>query len=458
MTTAEVVICGSGIAGIATAYYLAVHHSIKDVLLVDERPPLTFTSDKSTECYRNWWPGPGDAMVRLMNRSIDIMECLAAESSNRFLLNRRGYLFATADPERIQSYQEAGEQAARLGAGELRLHETAVASYQPFPANPEDFDSYPTGADLIVNRELIRRHYPYLAEKTIAILHVRRAGWLSAQQLGMYMLEQALRHGVRFQRGIVTGVVQKGNKVQRVLIKAASRDLDIATPVFVDAAGPYLKRVGAILGVNLPVFTELHMKVALNDYLGVVPRQAPLLIWGDPQKLPWSAAEKREFRREEESRWLLEQFPSGVHTRPEGGPGSQMILILWDYHNQVVEPEPAPMMDPLYPEIAIRGLAKMLPGMKAYSNKMPRPILDGGYYVKTVENRPLIGPLPTNGAFVIGALSGYGIMASCAAGELLATHIAGNTLPDYAPAFTLSRYEDPAYRHLLASWSETWQL
>ena len=37
--------------------------------------PLSLTSDKSTECYRNWWPGPGDAMVRLMNRSIDLCWC-----------------------------------------------------------------------------------------------------------------------------------------------------------------------------------------------------------------------------------------------------------------------------------------------------------------------------------------------------------------------------------------------
>src|SRR6059036_99005 len=95
---AEVVICGAGIAGIATAYHLAVRRGIADVVLVDERPPLTLTSDKSTECYRNWWPGPGDAMVAAMNRSIDLLEELARESGNVFRMNRRGYLFASADP------------------------------------------------------------------------------------------------------------------------------------------------------------------------------------------------------------------------------------------------------------------------------------------------------------------------------------------------------------------------
>ena len=99
--TSHVVICGAGIAGISAAYHLTVRHGVKDVILVDERPPLTLTSEKSTECYRNWWPGPGDAMVGLMNRSIDILEELAHESGNFFNLSRRGYLFVTADPARI---------------------------------------------------------------------------------------------------------------------------------------------------------------------------------------------------------------------------------------------------------------------------------------------------------------------------------------------------------------------
>src|SRR5512137_2623624 len=104
--TADVVICGAGIAGIAAAYHLSVKHGIKKVVLVDEGSPLSLTSDKSTECYRNWWPGPGDVMVRLMNRSIDILEELARASGDRFHMNRRGYLFATTDPGRIETFKQ----------------------------------------------------------------------------------------------------------------------------------------------------------------------------------------------------------------------------------------------------------------------------------------------------------------------------------------------------------------
>ena len=130
--TADVVICGAGIAGISTAYHLSVHTGVRHVILVDERPPLSLTSDKSTECYRNWWPGPGPAMVQMMNRSIDILEDLAEESGNRFNLNRRGYLFATADPARIEDFKTHAREAESLGAGALRIHDgqTAGLAYQ----------------------------------------------------------------------------------------------------------------------------------------------------------------------------------------------------------------------------------------------------------------------------------------------------------------------------------------
>ena len=68
-----VLICGAGLAGISAAWHLTVRHGVRDVVLVDDLPSLSLTSDKSTECFRNWWPGPGDAMVGLMNRNIEIM-------------------------------------------------------------------------------------------------------------------------------------------------------------------------------------------------------------------------------------------------------------------------------------------------------------------------------------------------------------------------------------------------
>jgi glycine/D-amino acid oxidase-like deaminating enzyme len=132
--------------------------------------------------------------------------------------------------------------------------------------------------------------------------------------------------------------------------------------------------------------------------------------------------------------------------------------MLWEYKSVTMEPVWPPPLDPSYPEVVLRGLATMLPGLRRYFDRAPRPQLDGGYYTKTPENRPLVGPMGIPGAFVAGALGGYGIMAACAVGDLLAAHLAGGHLPDYAAAFGLARYEDPAYRESLQESMETGQL
>lgn len=456
--TADVVICGAGIAGISAAYHLAVKARFGEVVLVDKQPPLTLTSDKSTECYRNWWPGPGDSMVRLMNRSIDILEELAHESGNFFQLNRRGYVFATADAARARDLERAAQEAATLGAGPVRYHTGEPDDPLYIPGAVQGFEDQPSGSDVILDPKLIRKRFPYLSEETVALVHARRCGWLSAQQLGMYLLERAREHGVRMLRGRVDAVEVTGGRVQNVRVSSDSATRSISTRHFVNAAGPFLKYVAHLTGVDLPVFCELHCKVAFDDRLSVVSRDAPLLIWTDPIRLPWSDEERALLAESEGMRWLLEELPQGVHTRPEGGSHSTTLIMLWTYHTKPVEPTFPFATDPLYPEIALRGLSTMIPGLKAYHQRIPQVAVDGGYYTRTQENRPLIGPLPVEGAYVIGALSGFGVMAACAAGELLAAHICGSELPDYAAAFSLTRYEDPAYRKLLENWTDTGQL
>ena len=78
--TGEIVIVGAGLAGIAAAYHLAARRAARRVVLIDEREPLTLTSDKGTQAYRNWWPGPDATMLRYMTRSIDLLEEMADES------------------------------------------------------------------------------------------------------------------------------------------------------------------------------------------------------------------------------------------------------------------------------------------------------------------------------------------------------------------------------------------
>jgi len=457
MPTADVVICGAGIAGISAAYHLAVRHGMKNVVIVDDQPPLSVTSDKSTECYRNWWPGPGDTMVRFMNRSIDLLEELAGESDNRFVMNRNGYVYLTADPAKAAELEAVGREISGLGAGELRVHGRSGTPGDPaYPEAPfDELDRDLGGADFVLDRDRILERFPFVAPDVVGMLHPRRCGWLSAQQLGMYLLERAREHGVRLVSGRIAEVVVHDGRVEGVSIEGGPEAGTISTRAFVNAAGPLAPEIGRISGVELPLFNELHGKIMFDDHLGLVPRELPLMIWSDPVTLAWSAEERAELAHDPELRWLLDPLPAGVHFRPEGGRDSRSLLLLWTYHIEPTAPVFPPTFDPFYPEVVLRGLARMVPALATYlgGGRMRRPYVDGGYYCKTRENRPLVGPTPVAGNHLLCGLSGFGIMASQAAAELLAAHVTGDALPDYAPAFLLSRYEDPAYLASLESFA-----
>lgn len=59
--------------------------------------------------------------------------------------------------------------------------------------------------------------------------------------------------------------------------------------------------------------------------------------------------------------------------------------MLWDYHGShryeaPVLPLPA---DEFYSEVVMRGMTHLLPGLKAYLQRLPKFYVDGGYYTKT---------------------------------------------------------------------------
>ena len=443
-TTADVVICGAGIAGVAAAYHLTVRHGIRNVVLVDELAPLTLTSDKGTQGYRNWWPGPDDTMFRLVSRSIDLLEESAAESGNAFRMNRRGYLFATGDEAQATRLENTAREVSAFGMGDLRIHR-AAGSYAPAPA--EGYAGQPTGADLLFSDE-VRRTFPFLAPDTVAALHVRRAGCLSAVALGAWLLEQAVASGTTFVRDRVDGVETSGGAVRGVRL-ASGRV--IATERFVIAAGPGLPKVARMLDLELPVFHELHAKLMIRDPRGAIPRDAPFVIWTDSMQLQWTADDARELDRSDETRRLLALLPGGVHARPvDRGYGDEVFLI-WTFETDARPYVWPPSFNPRYADVVLRGCARMIPALRQYGGSHDR-IVDGGYYCKTPENRPLIGPLPVRGAYVLGALSGSGIMAAHASAELLAQHVVGAKLPDYARWFLPSRYDDASYRELVDRW------
>lgn len=445
---ADTVVVGAGIAGVSVAHHLTVEHGLRTTL-VDPRPPLTLTSDKSTECYRNWWPS--EPMVGLMNRSIDLLEEMADASGNAFGLSRRGYLFVTARPDTRDRWIAQAEVISAYGGGGVRIHQ-GESGYRA--ASPTGFRGEPDGIDILIGADTVSRHFPYLTSKAIAALHVRRAGWFSAQQLGAWMLERARSAGLEHITDRVVGIDTDRGRTRGVRLASGKA---IAADVVVDAAGPHAGEVSRLAGLELPLRSELHLKVAYRDHRGMVPRSAPMLIWSDPQHLAWDPVE-REALVEAGRDDLLGEMPVFCHGRPEGGLESPYFLALWEYHGEVGEPVWPLPQDDLYPEVVARGLTTMIPSFGGYLDGLPPSSVDGGYYTKTPENRPLLGPAGPEGFHLACAYSGFGVMVAAGGADLVARHIVGDDLPGYAGAFLLSRYDDPDYVGGLEAGTESGQL
>jgi glycine/D-amino acid oxidase-like deaminating enzyme len=440
----EIIVIGAGIAGIATAYYLCARHKKKSVLLVDSRPPMSFTSAQSGDNYRNWWPHP--TMTEFTNHSIDLMEQIASTTSNVISMTRRGYVLATRkkDIDDIVANLHVGYQ--RSNPDSIRIHDAAsMMSYRA--ADSKNWTTAPDGVDVLSDQALIRQSFPSMSRGIANVVHIRRGGDISGQQLGQYMLESI--RDVGGER--LTAAVRCIEVDQRFLVDTEGLDgiERIKADVLVNAAGPFAGDVAAMMGVALPLENVYQQKIAFDDTEGVIPRQLPFSIDLDDVEFEWTDEERASLSEDAELSWLTKRHPGGAHCRPEGGDKGTWVKLGWAFNRDVSVPQQdlanERQMHPQFPEIVMRAATRLNPSLKIYTDNFPNRFSHyGGYYPMTRENWPLIGPLGVDGAYIIGALSGFGSMSACAAGAFCAGWIVDGELPEFASQLSLTRYADTA--------------
>lgn len=433
----EILVIGAGMAGLATAYYLAVEHKRSRLLIVDEGQPMALTSAQSGENYRNWWPHP--TMAAFTDHSTDLMEDIARRTDNRIHMTRRGYLLVTREekPEELlrQLHTGYGTSASKL----IRQHEGTSQNYAaPLSA---DWQTAPDGVDVLLGRDLIQRTYPAFDKEVATALHIRRAGDISGQQLGQYMLETMRPLGAQFQQARVVGIAKADRFLVDVVVDGAHQT--IKADIIVNAAGPFAAYVAAMHGEKLPMQNVLQQKIAFVDRNRVVDRKMPFAIDLNGQTLAWSPEEREALAAAPEMARLLESMPGGIHCRPDGGDHGQWIKLGWAFNSEPSEPTREPELNPYFPEIVLRAASRLQPALRQYLGALPRDRVHyGGYYPMTKENWPLIGAAKTPGVFLTAALSGYGTMSACAAGDLCARAVVGAPSPAFADVLSLARYDD----------------
>lgn len=444
----EIAVIGAGNVGLAVAYYLVRKHGVSRIVLVDPRDPMSLTSAQSGENYRNWWPHP--AMTAYTDDSIRLMEEIAHETGNRINMTRRGYALVTRTSNPADLIDDLYRGYAGQGEKHIRIHSGGGHHPSYKPAVSAAWEDAPEGVDVLCDRNLIRQVFPAYAPDIATVLHIRRAGSISGQQLGQHMLEAVKSAGGRLIRGEVVGIEAAAPFV--LSIATGDETLQLRAERIVNAAGPFLKDVAGLLDEDLPVSCVFQQKIAFEDHEGAVPRNLPFSIDLDGQTLNWTAEEHAILADDPATEPLTRFIGGGIHCRPDGAETGKWIKLGWAFNERASDPHDPEPVAAHFPDIVLRAASRLQPALGAYIGRLPRGARHyGGYYTMTEENWPLIGPMATPGAFVAGALSGFGTMAACATGSICADWVMEREQVSYARMLSLDRYRDPAFMAELCS-------
>jgi glycine/D-amino acid oxidase-like deaminating enzyme len=415
-----IAILGAGIAGVATAYYVGQSDPEAKVVLIDKNQPLSYTTSKSGENYRNYWPQ--HCMQQFIGHSIDLMEDLRLKyGSNAFEMNRSGYNFITHSPDKN------------------------IFGIQKTKGDKEAIQE-------ITDAATIKKEFSYLETGIQKVVSIKNAGKIDVQALGNLLLREAKKSGARLVAGEVLTIDRKGSKFQLLL---DTKNVLVADKLVI-AAGPFMNHVAAMLGMQFPIINTLQRKFMIPDPNKIIPRDMPFTIYVDSQYLNWTEEEKAFFETDEKFHWLLQEFPGGLHIKPDG----HGIKLGWALEKNDFEPTWEIPRSDIFPQIVLRGASRFIPQLGEYAEVIPSPLVQyGGFYTRTKENWPLIGPTELSNVYVVGALSGFGTMGACAAGELCADQMYGKkAVPEYAAYFHPSRYDDGNFMNILQGVTNDGQL
>jgi glycine/D-amino acid oxidase-like deaminating enzyme len=444
-------VIGAGIVGLACAYYISTRHRGTGVAIIDPNPPMSLTSAASGENYRNWWPHR--TMTAFTDYSIDLMEAIARVCGNRIHMTRRGYALATRQEDPAELLAQLHEGYGHEGTGRIRVHVPGSSRTYESAERP-DWESAPNGVDVIQDHSLIRQHFPSFDPEIATVLHIRRAGDISGQQLGSLMLEHVRASGGSLKAARVIAIEKGGDFT--LTLQGRDGIEKLRAEIIVNAAGPNAGDVATMLGETLPISNVFQQKIAFVDNEGAIDRKMPFSIDLDGQIIDWTDEERATLQEDPATVWLTKPMPGSIHCRPDGGDQGKWIKLGWAYNRTPSKPSDDPPTDPNFPDIVLRGASRLNPRLKTYYERLPRQMSHyGGYYPMTEENWPLIGPMKTKGAYIAGALSGFGTMGACAAGALCAAWLCDTTQPAFAHQLSLARYDDAGLMGQLLGGADT---
>jgi len=367
--TAEAVVIGGGIVGVATAFWLS--RAGLDTVLVEMRDGLsTLTTPNSVECFRAQFTEP--SMADLAKASIEVFENFAEVigiPGYDISLHHRGYLFVTDDPHMVDDLKDAVETHRRLGV---------------------------TDSEFLTGDE-VRARFPYISSSAVAATFRQGDGWLSSHEA-----TQGFAKGSSVRFLLRTKAIDIQRDAQGVWGVETNRGT-IATRTVVNAAGPFAGRVGRMVNLNLPLEPVRRQKAFIAPK-SQIPRNAPMTI---------------DLRRD--AYWRPETGGAYIGwvdpDEPVGEPAEELPTD-WDF--PAVTLEKLMPLCPFWQEVAA-------------DLKKPDVQISAGQYVYTPDDQPLIGPMPEVPGFHLNCGYWAGVMLSAAAGKRVADLVTGVMVPQDNP-------------------------
>ncbi len=350
--TADVVIVGGGVMGASTAYHLALK-GCPNVLLLERES--FFGTQATGRCAGGIrYQFSTEINVRLSLLSLPMLDRFEEELDQPIDRRHTGYLFLLTSDESVSNLNEIVQMQRRLGVNTEWLTPEDIAARVPL------LDL--TGVQAGTNH----------ADDGLADPNSVVQGYVSgARRLGAKLLTDV----------DVTGIRVEEDKIQAVV----TNNGEVATPVVVNAAGPWAGEIGKMAGVDIPI-VPLRRQIAVTGPLPGVPSDFPFVIDFD---------QSLYFHREGDG--LL----TGMSNPNEQVGFDQSVDPEWE----LVHFEAAMARLPL---LERAGIASRWAGL----------------YEVSPDAHPILGRIPqVEGLFCIGGFSGHGFMHGPICGLLLAEEI-----------------------------------
>ena len=375
--TADVVIIGGGVIGTSIAFHLAAR-GMRDVIVVDKSSVASGATGKSSACVRQHYTTA--ETCRMIRFSLDVFqrfEALTGGGSCGF--RRTGYLLGV--DERMRAPMEASVALQRRIGIETRLVS---------PAEMREIEPLLHTEDLTAGCYEPDSGYCNPAETAQGFAR-------AARERGARVLEDAEVLAVLTQGGHVTGVrTTKG---------------EIHAPRVVNAAGLWGSRIGAMVGLEIPITVCRH--------------KISIVTWPEAARRPHP---------------MVYDFVTNIYTRPELGEHILVGGLDADESHDVADPD-------RYKEGV--SLDESTEALARVSRRFP--VLEEGHIARgyagcfdvTPDWHPILDRVGPEGNYVAVGFSGHGFKLSPAVGDMMAALVTEGpgANPDL-PAFRLSRFAE----------------